>query len=102
MNNNGQMIMLQLLFLFMTIVITVAMLPAINSILGVGQNSENLNCTGYNDTDTPSLSYNSSLNTNKTACLALDLYLPYILLVVLIGSVSKLLMPSGGRSPYEV
>jgi len=90
-DKSGQMIILSLLFLFMTITVTIAMLPALKSILNIARQSNNLNCVGYNDTSDPTLSYNASLDTDTTACLAINLYLPYILLVVLIGGVSKLL-----------
>lgn len=91
--------MIQLLFLFMTIVVTIALLPGIKSIMDVGQQSDNLNCNGYKyDGDEDHvLSYNSSLETNTTACIALDLYLPYILLVVLVGGVTRLLHGRGDQ-----
>jgi len=92
-NKQGQMVMIQLLFLFMTVVVMVALLPGLKSILDVAQQSDNMNCAGfvYDGNPNATLSYNSSLETNTTACLSLDLYLPYILLVVLIGGVSKIL-----------
>jgi uncharacterized membrane protein len=95
-NKQGQMVMIQLLFLFMTIVVTVALLPGIKSIMDVAQASDNMNCQGfiYNGDPNATLSYNSSLETNQTACIAIDLYLPYILLVVLIGGVSRILYGS--------
>jgi len=92
-DKGGQMIMINLLFLFMVIAITVAILPAMKSVLDIAKQSDNLNCAGfsYNGDPDHTLSYNSSLNTDSTACLAIALYLPYIILVVLIGGVSKLL-----------
>jgi beta-lactamase regulating signal transducer with metallopeptidase domain len=92
-NNRGQMIMINLLFLLMTIAVLVALIPALNAILNIAQQSDNLNCSGYklNGIANDSLSYNNSLPSNTLACLAIDLYLPYIILVVLIGGVTKLL-----------
>lgn len=103
MNNNGQAIMINMLFLFMTLAVFVAMIPALSSILNMAQQSDALNCRGYIDpyaTATSNLSYNASLPTNTLACLSIDLYLPYIVLAVLIGAVSKLLYGRiGGSEP---
>ena len=98
-NNRGQMIMINLLFLFMAIAVTVALIPALSTILNMAQQSDGLNCPGYSylGNANHSLSYNSSLQTNTLACLSLDLYLPYIVLAVLIGGVSRLLL--SGTTP---
>lgn len=92
MNKKGQMIIIQLLFLFMTIVVLVALIPALRDIIDIAQQSDGLNCAGYyyNGNAGHVLSYNSSLSTNTTACLAIKLYLPYIVLVVLIAGVTRL------------
>ena len=100
----GQMIMIQLLFLFMTITIMIALIPAMKSILNIAKQSDNLNCPGYEYGGDPTnvLSYNSSLETETTACLAINLYLPYILLIVLIGGVSRLIAGQvmGGQQQF--
>jgi hypothetical protein len=92
-NNKGQMIMINLLFLFMTIAVLVALIPALNSLLNIAQQSDGLNCNGYNYLGNPnsSLSYNASYPSNDLACLAIKLYLPYIVLAVLIGGVSRVI-----------
>ncbi len=95
-DKGGQMMMIQLLFLFMTITIMIAFIPALKSILDISKQSDNLNCPGF-DYDksgavgTNALDYNSSLETDTVACLAINLYLPYIILIILIGGVSKLM-----------
>jgi hypothetical protein len=97
-NNKGQAIMINLIFLLLTIAVMVAMIPAINSILNIAQQSDNLNCSGYRyqgDVN-HTLSYNSSLPANTLACLAIDLYLPYIVLAILIGGVTKLIASGTG------
>jgi len=101
-DNHGQMMLVNLLFLFMTISIVIAMIPALKVILNIAKQSDNLNCAGYNSTTDASLSYNSSLDTETTACLAINLYLPYILLIVLIWGVTKLLYDrsAGGGQQY--
>jgi len=92
-NKRAQMIMINMLFLFMSIAIVIAFIPALQEMLGIAQQSDGLNCPGYVDwTNTPNKSYNSSYETNTLACMAIDLYMPYIVLAVLIGGVSKLLM----------
>ena len=103
-DKKGQMIIINLLFLFMTIAVTVALIPAIKSVLDISKQSDNLNCAGfkYNGDENHRLSYNSSLETDATSCLAIALYLPYIILVVLIGGVTKLLYDrtaGGGQLP---
>ena len=106
MNKNGQAIMVGLLFLVMTTAILVAMIPMMKSMLDLTKQSDNLNCKGflYEGDASNSLSYNSSLNTDEPACIAIGLYLPYLILVVIIGGVSKMIMgqlgSSGQQQPY--
>lgn len=102
-NKRGQMIMINMLFLFMAIAIVVAFIPALTEMLNLAQQSDGLNCAGYYKDGNASapLSYNSSLQTNTLACMAMDLYLPYIVLAVLIGGVSKLLMTSSPGAPQQ-
>ena len=101
-DKSAQMIIVNLLFLFLAISVTVAMIPAFRVMLGIAQQSDGLNCPGYykDGNTTDSLSYNISLETNTLSCLAIDLYLPYIVLAVLIGGVSKLLMSRGPTPEY--
>jgi hypothetical protein len=92
-NNKGQMIMINLLFLIMTVGVLVALIPALNSLLNIAQQSDSLNCNGYmyNGNVSHQLSYNASLPSNDLSCLAIKLFLPYIVLAVLIGSVSRVI-----------
>jgi len=102
-DKGGQQMIISLLFLFMTISIAIAMIPALKSVLNIAKQSDNLNCAGFVYVGSgTNLSYNSSLETETTACLAINLYLPYILLIVLIGGVTKLLYDksSGGGQQY--
>jgi len=103
MNKLGQQhIMINLLFLFLTVVSMIALIPAMSDILDIGHQSDSLNCEGYihNGDANHSLSYNSSLGTNTMACLAIKLYLPYILLFVLVGGVASLLNPPRQEQYY--
>jgi hypothetical protein len=78
----------------MVIAVMVALIPALNTMLNNSQQSDGLNCNGYINAGNVnnSLSYNSSLATNTLACVAIRLYLPYLILVILVGGVTKLLM----------
>lgn len=98
-NKRGQMIIINLLFLFMAIAVVVALIPALSTILQMAQQSDGLNCPGYSYQGNSAhiLSYNVSLQSSTLACLAINLYLPYIVLAVLIGGVSRLLI--GGGQP---
>jgi len=86
-NRKGQYLMMNLLVLVFTIMIMVALIPLLNQILNLAQDNQNLNCAGYNGTN----AYNASAPTNTLACLAVQLYLPYIVLVILIGSIARLI-----------
>jgi hypothetical protein len=94
-NKKGDMFafMVNLLFLVMMLAVFVSLIPALNAILNISQQSDNLNCYGYlyNGDANSQYSYNDSLPSNTIACLAVRLYLPYIALAVLIGGVSKLM-----------
>jgi len=100
MNNKGN-IMISLLFFIMGLGVLVAFISPINEFLNLAQNSENLNCKGYiyDGSSTNTLSFNETLNNNASGspmgCLALKLYLPYLLLVFLIGGLTSVL---GGRA----
>ena len=94
MNNKGQVMMINLLFLLMTIAVMIALIPQFNILLNMGQQSDALNCKGYyvDGNENNSLSYNASLPTNTLACLSISLYLPYIIMAVLIAGVSRVIL----------
>ena len=91
-NKSGQVMIINLLVLVMTIAVLVALASPINAFLNIAKQSDTLNCAGYihNGDATNALSYNASLNTQTLACLSLGLYLPYIILVVLVMGVAAL------------
>ena len=95
-NKGGQMIMINLLFLFMAIAVVVSLIPALSTILNMAQQSDGLNCPGYvyGGSASHPLSYNSTIESNTLACLSIDLYLPYILLAVLISGTTRVLSGS--------
>lgn len=94
MNKRGQVMMINLLFLLMTVAVMIALIPEFNTLLNMAQQSNALNCAGYyyNGDVNNTLSHNNSLPTNTLACLSIDLYLPYIIMAVLIAGVSRVLL----------
>ena len=93
-------IILSLMFFLMGLGVMIAFISPINSFLDMAQQSDGLNCKGYifSGNENHTLSFNSSLHGGNSgsplACIALKLYLPYILLVFMIGGISSVL---GGR-----
>lgn len=96
MNNKGNVI-LSLLFFIMSLGVLVAFISPINDILDLAQQSDNLNCKGYiyNGDATNVYSFNETLDNNASgsplSCLAIKLYLPYLLLVFLVAGISAVL-----------
>jgi len=94
MNNKGQVMIINLLFLLMTIAVMVALIPELTTLLNLSQQSDYLNCKGYSYNGNPNsvYSYNASLKSNTLACISVDLYLPYIIMAVLIAGVSRVIL----------
>jgi len=105
-NKRGQLeMMVSLLFFVMVVFVAIAMIPVLKTMLNVAQQSDGLNCAGYcyNGDCSHQLSYNATMaaggDTNTLACMAIKLYLPYILFIVLIGGVSKILYSRSQQQP---
>ena len=100
MNKKGN-IMINLLFFIIGLGVLIAFISPINEFLDMAQQSDNLNCKGfiYDGNETHALSFDNQSDGGASgspiACLALKLYLPYILLVFLIGGIAAVL---GGKS----
>lgn len=94
MNNKGQVMIINLLFLLMTIAVMVALIPELTTLLNLSQQSDYLNCKGYSYNGNPNsvYSYNASMKSNTLACISVDLYLPYIIMAVLIAGVSRVIL----------
>ena len=87
-----------LLMGFMVITMLMSLLPAFVEMIDYGQSSASLNCVGYVDTTASTggtannLSYNPTIGTKSSiGCLALKLYIPYLVLGVLVAIVTKML-----------
>ncbi len=96
-------IILSLLFFIMGLIVLVVFISPINEILDLAQQSDSLNCKGfiYGGNENHTLSYNNTLHGgqsgNPIACLSLKLYLPYILMVFLIGGLASVLAGRGSE-----
>lgn len=98
MNKKGQMLMVGMMIMIMAILIFVSTLPATQSVINVARQCDSLNCEGYTDPDATTAncsannrSYDPSLDSNALSCTILDLMIPFIILGVLIGIITKLL-----------
>jgi len=94
MNSRGQVMIINLLFLVMTIAVMIALIPELTTLLNMSQQSDYLNCKGYSYNGNPNsvYSYNGSLASNNLACISINLYLPYIVMAVLIAGVSRVIL----------
>ena len=101
MNKRGNVI-LGLLFFIMALGVLVVFISPINDFVDLMQQSDSLNCKGfiYNGDSTHTLSFNETSDGGASgsplACLSLKLYLPYILLVFLVGGLSAVLAGKAG------
>jgi predicted permease len=92
-NKKGSLMSLpiNLLMLFITITFMIALIPGFVEMQDMAQQSDQLNCKGfvYDGSATNPLSYNSTIGTKSSiGCMAIKLYLPYIILGVLIAGVA--------------
>ena len=98
MNNRGQMLMVGIMIMIMAILIFVATLPATQSVINIARQCDGLNCAGYTqlgasgeNCSATNRSYDPSLSTSALSCTILDLMLPFLILGILIGVITKLL-----------
>lgn len=99
MNNRGQMIVFNLMMLVITIVVFMALIPVFQETISNARGSDGLNCVSTTSICSASQGepcYNSSIDVQTTSCLVLDIYLPYIIIVVLIMGVGALVGQKSG------
>ena len=109
MNSKGNLMSLpmNLLTLFIAITFLIALIPAFVEMQDMAQQSDSMNCVGYkyNGDANNVLSYNSTIGTKSSiGCMAIKLYLPYIVLGVLIAGVAMIFYGKsvgGGQDPYQ-
>ena len=98
LNKRGSLMDLpvNLLVLFISITFLIALLPAFTEMQDMAQQSSSMNCAGYayNGDAGNVLSYNATLaaggHTSTIGCLAIKMYVPYLVLGVLISSVAMI------------
>ena len=88
-----------IIFLFMTIVVLVGFLPAMNSLIAQQRGQDSLNCISSKNvcgaTQLNIYCYNATRESDSTSCMIFSIYTPFILIVVLVGGVGGILY---GRS----
>ena len=107
-NKRGQSMMIGILMLIMAVIMFVAMIPAMATMFDSVRECDALNCAGFVDKDctgtcrnstdwstgscsSSDQSYYSTYEQNKLACTIVDIGLPYLILAVLIGLITKFL-----------
>lgn len=93
-NNKGQVMIINLMFVFMAIAVLMGMMSAFKDVLDDARGSDSLNCkstTRVCNTGGAEPCYNSSKEVETLACTFIDLYIPYLVLVVLVAGVAKLM-----------
>lgn len=93
-NNKGQVLIINLMFIFMAIAVLMGMMSAFRDVLDDARGSDSLNCKStlrVCSSTMPEPCYNSSIEVETLACTMLDLYIPYLVMVVLVAGVAKLM-----------
>jgi len=96
----SQVMIINLIFLVMTIVVFVALIPVMREMMNNARDQTALNCKSdinkcttvgsvINNDETPC--YNKSQSSETVACTLIDLYIPYIVIVVLLAGVAKIM-----------
>lgn len=97
---------INLLWILIILAFLIGLTPAFVTFINMEQQSNFLNCPGYvyNGDATSSLSYNATIGTTTgttIACLAINLYIPYIMLGVLLASVAYILYGKQIHGPEQ-
>jgi len=96
----GQMIILGIMILIMSVILFIAVLPAIKNVLDNSRGCDNLNCKGYKDRDADGTSasctagnrtYDSTIEEDTITCVIVDIVLPYLILGVLVALIAGLM-----------
>ena len=92
-NNKGQVLIINLMFVFMAIAVLMGMMSAFREVLDDARGSASLNCKSTLRVCGVQAEpcYNSSIEAETLACTMLDLYIPYLVMVVLVAGVAKLM-----------
>jgi len=96
-NNKGQVIIVNIVMLVMALLVFMALIPVIKSQVDAARNYDSLNCKDTTrdcttNTAITSPCYNATYaKTETVACAMLDLYIPYIVIIVLLAGAAKLM-----------
>lgn len=93
-DKRGQVMIINMVMLVMAIVVFVGILPVIRDSIETTRDQATLNCkSNINKCNVNSAApcYNSSIRTETVGCAMIDLYIPYIVIIVLIAGVAKLI-----------
>ena len=97
-NKGGQMFMIGIMILIMSLLIFIATIPAVSNVMDTTRGCSNLNCAGFVDQDATGAgcsatnqSYLPAGNDNALSCTILDLTIPFIVLGVLIALITMLM-----------
>lgn len=112
MNNKGNLMAMpmNLLMLFISVTFLIALIPAFVEMQDMAQERDSLNCHGYVAYDDLGAvdyvrSANSSIATKSSiGCMAIKLYIPYIVLGVLIAGVAMIFYGrtmGGGQDQFQ-
>lgn len=96
---------INLLIMFIVITFLIAIIPGLVEVINNAQGSDSLNCAGYVDWSGGSInrSYNATIGTRSSiGCLAIKLYIPYIVLGVLVAVVAMIFYGRAIGSSPEV
>jgi len=99
-SKRSQVMIINLIFLVMTIVVFVALIPVLRDMMNSARDQTGLNCKSNlnkcttvgsvtNNDEAPC--YNRSQSSETVACSLIDLYIPYIVIVVLLAGVAKIM-----------
>ena len=97
-NNKGQVIIVNIVMLVMALLVFMALIPVIKTQVDSARNYNSLNCVdsdrvcGAAGIGLSSPCYNETYAKSETvACAMLDLYIPYIVIIVLLAGAAKLM-----------
>jgi len=98
---------INLLMLFISVTFLIALIPGFVDMQDMAQQSDQLNCKGYvyNGDSLSVYSYNATIGTKSAiGCMAIKLYIPYVVLGVLIAGVALIFygksMGQSQSAPY--
>ena len=112
MNNKGQAYVIGVLVLILAIILFIAVVPAMQGLFDETRGCSSFNCAGYVDRDAAATatcgstnqSYNLNYDESTLGCTMVDLSLPLLILIVVIGLASAFMRGRLGEesspSPY--